>query len=261
MKTYDINIFKNFKGQRPISSAHVEKLARSISKKNMLESCPVIVTPNMEVIDGQHRIAAVKKIKESNPDEEIAIHYVINEKATRKDIITFNSNQSTWSLKDYMNYYAEWQNPSYMFMKKLFKIYSVPISALINVILKYIPGDSSGTLQKYKDGYLCIDLSKQKKLENFFRLMKFNMQNAVASIRGVKPEVKICTFWTTAWVLAFHRIYESCGEAAFTEAWNAICDNPTRFANARNTKDALCHIRAWLKSRSKLKKEIEDMIR
>ncbi|MDC7243673.1 MAG: ParB N-terminal domain-containing protein [Sphaerochaetaceae bacterium] len=260
MKTYDINIFKNFKGQRPVSPAHVSKLQKSIEKKNMLESCPIIVTPAMEVIDGQHRLQAVRQIMEKDPEKKIAIHYVINERCTRHDIITFNANQSSWSLADYMNYYADWNNPSYKFMRKILKNYHVPISALLNIVLKYIPGDSKNTLQKYKDGYLTIDITDQKKLENYFNITKFNIQNAVASIRAVKPEIKVATFWSQAWQLAFHKIYESLGEQALTEVWEAVCSNPSKFSNARTVKDALCHLIGWVKPRSHLRKNLEKMV-
>lgn len=57
-KTKDYTSFRAIVSNREVNKAHVKKLAASIRKKNLLYIRPVIVNDRMEIIDGQHRVAA-----------------------------------------------------------------------------------------------------------------------------------------------------------------------------------------------------------
>lgn len=63
-KTKDYDSFLVITSNREVNKAHVKKLAQSIRRRNLLFLRPVICTPAMEVIDGQHRIAACQLLGE-----------------------------------------------------------------------------------------------------------------------------------------------------------------------------------------------------
>lgn len=97
--TRDYKKFKLIKGNRVIVRRHVDRLARSITANNLLASNPIIVNAKMEVIDGQHRLAAAEQL-------QVPIFYVISEVANLDDIIRLNSEQKVWSTEEFVRSYA-----------------------------------------------------------------------------------------------------------------------------------------------------------
>lgn len=63
LKTNDYGLFKSIMANREIDDKHVKRLAKSIARKNLLYIRPLIVNEKMQIIDGQHRLAAAKEIK------------------------------------------------------------------------------------------------------------------------------------------------------------------------------------------------------
>ena len=59
--TNDLSVFKILEGNRNINLANVERLVKSIEENGFLQM-PIIVNENYEVIDGQHRLMAAKKL-------------------------------------------------------------------------------------------------------------------------------------------------------------------------------------------------------
>ena len=105
--TTDYDMFKKYGPNRPISASHATMLMQSISIKNMLHLRPMIVNEHMEVIDGQHRLAAAKKLS-------FPIYYTIEKGSEDLDIILFNANVKAWGLADYYNHYVQRKFPEYM---------------------------------------------------------------------------------------------------------------------------------------------------
>ena len=59
-KTNDLSIFKQIGGNRVPNLQHIKRLSQSISVYGM-KCNPILVNEQMEVIDGQHRLAAAKE--------------------------------------------------------------------------------------------------------------------------------------------------------------------------------------------------------
>jgi hypothetical protein len=96
-KNYDK--FNFLKENREINSNHINRLCDSISKNNKLHLKPIIVNENYEVIDGQHRLTAAKKL-------DVPIYYQIDKSHNLKDIINLNVNQERWRFEDYLNFWV-----------------------------------------------------------------------------------------------------------------------------------------------------------
>ncbi len=114
LKTKDYQIFKKKKENRETKDCNIDKLVESMSIKNMLMSKPVIVDKNMEVIDGQNRIEAAKRLK-------IDVYYIVDEDAKAEDMILLNAYQQKWQLTDYLHYYCESGKRDYIQLEQFCK--------------------------------------------------------------------------------------------------------------------------------------------
>ncbi len=111
-QTKDFDKFKSITANREVSNSHVNKLIKAISRKNMLSICPIIVSGEFEVIDGQHRIEAAKKL-------DTPIYYIIGDDLDHADIISLNNVKIAWQLIDYINFYAIKKNVDYQNVTKI----------------------------------------------------------------------------------------------------------------------------------------------
>lgn len=104
--------FKIVNSNREVNATHVKKLKRAIASKNMLRLNPIVVNDNMEVIDGQHRLAAAKQLG-------LPIYYIQEKSVDRNDIANLNTNKKNWNIMDYVNFYAVEKYPDYVSFCKL----------------------------------------------------------------------------------------------------------------------------------------------
>lgn len=98
-KTNDLSVFKSVKGNRIPNLKHIKRLASSIDTYGM-KCNPIIVNEKLEVIDGQHRLAAAKEAGSF-------IYYIIIEGYSLSEVQTLNLNQKNWTKRDFMNGYAD----------------------------------------------------------------------------------------------------------------------------------------------------------
>lgn len=90
--------FKIVQANRIVDTSHVKALAESIKKKNMLAINPVLVSDDMEVIDGQHRIEACRLLGEK-------VWYVKASGLDHFDIIALNNVKKKWVDMDFFNFF------------------------------------------------------------------------------------------------------------------------------------------------------------
>lgn len=139
VKTTDYSSFKLILSNREVDANHVRKLVKSITRKNLLFIRPLIVNDKMQLIDGQHRLAAAKEIKAE-------VYYLKVEGLTKADIAVLNTAQKNWTGSDFINFYAVEGNEHYKNLAALIdKYYWIKPSALVRIAC----GDSG---RKVKDG-------------------------------------------------------------------------------------------------------------
>lgn len=110
-KTSDYSIFNIHKKNRDVNAAHVNNLVAAIQKNNLLAGQPILVNENMEVIDGQHRLEAAKKLG-------VDIYYIMRGGLTIEDAIDLNINTKNWSYADYLEYWISQGLEEYMYFKE-----------------------------------------------------------------------------------------------------------------------------------------------
>lgn len=104
--TTDHTIFKRLEGNRSVSEARVKKIINSIKKVGYIPG-PIIVNERFEVIDGQGRLEAAKRL-------ELPIYFMIINGIGMDECIAMNINQTPWTIRDYIECYAEAGNISYI---------------------------------------------------------------------------------------------------------------------------------------------------
>lgn len=146
-KTTDYKIFKDVASNRDVDRLHVKKLEKSIREKNLLALNPIIVNEKMEVLDGQHRLEAAKKLK-------VEIYYVVSNEIHHDDISKLNSNKKNWTLMDYINYFTVKGVKEFKDLSKLINEFpDYPPTFLIAVA----SGDGSKQRQNILNGRLVMD--------------------------------------------------------------------------------------------------------
>lgn len=114
LETTDYTIFKDLVGNRPVEKLHVKELIRSLTDRgNLIREFPVVVNEKMEIIDGQHRIAALKELG-------WPVAYRIEKGLTIATVRDINSAQKNWNWLDYAHSFSVLGNDNY---KRLLQLY------------------------------------------------------------------------------------------------------------------------------------------
>ena len=100
MRTMSYEMFRLLNQNRPINEGLVKRLMESIKKIGYLPGRPVIVTQEMFVVDGQHRLEACRRLK-------VPVSYEITHHEPNDVMMALNANQEIWRLDEYVHYWAE----------------------------------------------------------------------------------------------------------------------------------------------------------
>ena len=90
--------FHRLNDNRDVLSARLSKLITSISERWILN--PIIVNEKMEIIDGQGRFEALKRLNKPIP-------YIISPGATSEDCRRMNKYNNRWSVLDFANSWSK----------------------------------------------------------------------------------------------------------------------------------------------------------
>lgn len=143
-QTTDYELFKHTSLNRVLCENALRKLQASIELKNMLEFRPIDVNPQMEVIDGQHRLEVAKRMG-------IPIWYQIKKDAEPIDIILLNNNQKAWIALDYLNYYVNLGNENYIKLQGFMKKHNIVLRMAL-VLLGQKDGRNKNFNKDFKEG-------------------------------------------------------------------------------------------------------------
>ena len=166
-QTTDYAQFKSITSNREVDKRHVNRLIIAIRKKNLLHINPIIVNEHLEVIDGQHRLAAAEAA-------EVPIFYVIDSTIAKQDIAMINSNAKNWSVMDYINYWTIEKKLGFDRLSAFLSEYpEVPVSTALHML----SSDGSRNTRRLSEGYVDTanyDFAKMiaERLKKFFNLVE-----------------------------------------------------------------------------------------
>jgi hypothetical protein len=164
-KNYDM--FKKNDFNRELVESNVLKIMRSIQTKNLLEFRPLMVDPDMSIIDGQHRLEAARRL-------DLPVYFEVKADACKEDIILLNDNSRQWSREDYLHYFCESGNVEYLKLKNFMNDHKINLTTALVIIGK--PGDAHntklGTGSLFKNGKFKFPSQVEK--EESIRILKFS---------------------------------------------------------------------------------------
>lgn len=139
--------FKDLSYNREVDKAHVKRLVKSIQKKNLLHLNPIIVSKDMEIIDGQHRLEAAKALK-------LPIHYIMSEEPFEgSEMQQLNSASKNWTAVDYLNYWTIKKARGYAELSKFINQYpQIPLTSS----RKMISASGENRTQDFQNGKLNV---------------------------------------------------------------------------------------------------------
>ena len=139
-RTNNYDMFKRLEGNRFVDPKKVNKLKKSINEVGYISN-PIIVNEKMEVIDGQHRLEALKELGKP-------VEYIVQKNLDIKEVLYMNINQEKWAMIDYIKSYAELGNESYQRLLDLIELYPLYNLNTIGSALKGINKLGNKQLQK-----------------------------------------------------------------------------------------------------------------
>ena len=104
-QTANHSIFKPLGGNRDVNESHVNRLIKSMQQKVLFS--PIIVNDKMQVIDGQHRLSALTKLKKP-------VNFIVVKGYGLSEVQQLNMNSKNWNSDDYMNGYCDLGKEDYI---------------------------------------------------------------------------------------------------------------------------------------------------
>lgn len=185
-KIYETTNYDQFiylEENRPVTNNSVGK---SIERKNLLKDNEILVTADLEVLDGQHRLEYAKL-------HGIPIYYKIADVTTKKDIGLLQI-QSTWKMADHQHFYKD--NENYQFVEKIHQKYGFSINQIVETCSQTRKSSSP-----FKDGTFQVVGDKEalerkyQKMHELYEVVKY-----VLKATGTKEYGITGKFFRSLWI-------------------------------------------------------------
>lgn len=174
-ETHDYSIFKKLVGNRPINS-HVNAIAKSMKTDGWV-GAPIEVNEKMEVVDGQHRLEAAKRVG-------IPVRYEMQKGLNLRKCQVMNNTSKGWRNSDYINSQIELGNKNYERLKEMMDKYpSIPDTIMLTICWdgNYIASGVSN--DSFRQGDFVFSSSRVEEVDNIlYNLSKF--QHILKDIKG-----------------------------------------------------------------------------
>lgn len=142
--TTNYDKFNFIKFNRKLNEGLVKRLMSSIKEIGYVTGKPVIVDKDMNIIDGQHRFEACKRLK-------LPIYYTVEKADVQKAMMNLNAQQSNWQTKDYISSYAESGLKCYADLLNFDQLYGLGISNSLEIFFEHLDrGSIINALRKGK---------------------------------------------------------------------------------------------------------------
>jgi hypothetical protein len=133
--TEDYSVFKKSSSNRNIVQSHVNALVKSFEKDGILSNCVIEVNEKYEVIDGHHRLEALKVLN-------MPVKYKIVEGYGVDEIKILNNTRKNWDKNAWLSSYINQGIDSYIKYEEFKKSFSFLTDTLARTLL-------AGTFNKY----------------------------------------------------------------------------------------------------------------
>lgn len=149
--TINYDIFKDILGNRDLMENHIMKLVKSIASNNLLAQHPIIVNEKMEVIDGQHRLEAAKKLS-------VPIYYTISRGSGLSDVHRLNTTSRSWKTMDYIQSYIHLGKKDYKELLEFIEENEISVE----IVLNFLSEQGGTSYQRLKEGKFAFTDAKKE---------------------------------------------------------------------------------------------------
>jgi len=152
--TDEYSLFKYKNENRAIHKSIVNKIYESIIKHGWFKSSIIVVGDGMSVLDGQHRIEALKKFKASH-GHSYKINYIVDRDFDNMDkIIALQTHRGSWNNDDYVESFSKQGIETYSIYKAFKEKYNFTHTTARLLVF----GEMHKMANKFKSGKLiCTD--------------------------------------------------------------------------------------------------------
>jgi hypothetical protein len=176
------HLFKLIEHNRTIKEPHVNRIMESMKVQELTN--PIIVNEKMEIVDGQHRFEALRRLGKP-------ITYMVVKGYDEEQVRRYNINTKNWSLNDYHEHFVKRGDKWYIALRDFMTKYNFNLMAG-----RVFTTKQYGKKDGFVDGSYKIDIPQYEKLATLFNRIKdtvvFNpySRNFCVAIRniGLVPE-------------------------------------------------------------------------
>lgn len=164
-KTQDYNLFKRIAGNRVLSKPHANRLREAIKDDpETINYMPIVINQNYEVIDGQHRLDAIRELG-------LPVSYVKVDNLNLGTVQRLNSISKTWTPIDYAKSFQEMGNENY----RIYLEFKNKFKFNHDILMRYLSLDKLITSTLFKAGKLMVtNMARSYELcENLAELQQF----------------------------------------------------------------------------------------
>lgn len=192
--TYNYELLQVLAWQRNVDEAHVDKIIKNILKKWYRFQVGQINDAG-EVIDMQHRLAALQKIRDQY-EQKLPAFVVVVPQAGQDDVTTLNSVSLTWQSKHFLQSWMNSLDPitkeTYTCINKLIEDYSLPCDIVINMIgqhLNHIPNRKDQFKNKTIEYSVVHDRQMRQFFDDVIELNQLLFENKKPTTRFITATV------------------------------------------------------------------------
>lgn len=155
-KSYDYDKFKFLEYNRSVKDSR--KLEKSIREIDITDCCPIVVTSDYHIIDGQHRFSICKQLNRP-------IYYVIFKGEAERAMVNLNVSATPWTQHEWLEYYCGKRNSVYLSLRDFMVQY--PKLRLSNAILLFSAGKTNS--ETFKKGKLISANPRKDEMVSFLQ--------------------------------------------------------------------------------------------
>lgn len=180
----DYTQFKSLDENRSVRESRVKRLMESIEEGEVLN--PIVVNQEMEIIDGQGRFEAKKRLG-------LPIYYVVDKNADIEDCRRMNAFNTKWTMMDYIRSYARGGNENYQRLLSVAKEFNRSATVVTNLTgMKNMVSAGGETVNYLKSGALEFSAEDMERTRLYLRQMNEILEALNCPDKVSKPFATAC---------------------------------------------------------------------
>lgn len=155
LSTTNYSQFKPLKGNRRVVQGHLKNIIISIQENNLLSVQPILVNEKYEIVDGQHRLEAARRMN-------IEIYYVVVPATGIREVQLLNATHANWTMNDYMDSYAELGYEEYVSLQIFCRKHNITVANAL--VLTSNQRQLMGRVNRFKRGLFEVQDAEQAEI-------------------------------------------------------------------------------------------------